>query len=301
MGEPFVLVFLPAFVKTVATAMILAAALAAARGASTVDAANRFAYGANVGWVDCRGDTTNGAVIGEYVCSGFLYAANVGWINLGSGTPINGIRYGNLAAADFGVNNDGAGNLSGFAWAANLGWISFESNGAPKVDLRTGKLSGFVYGANFGWISLSNAQAVVQTDWIALGSDADQNGLPDAWEKTWFGHVGVDPNADPDGDGLSNREEYWADTNPVDPEDNLRILAFSAGLGGAPFSLTWSSRPTRFYRLLQTEALWSPGSWSDVGMGLISPDLGGTTKRAFSDVWRAARFYRVEAVKPLSP
>jgi hypothetical protein len=44
--------------------------------------------------------TNNGAVIGDYVCSGYIYAANVGWINLGSGSPTNGIRYQNFSAAE---------------------------------------------------------------------------------------------------------------------------------------------------------------------------------------------------------
>src|SRR5690242_8041018 len=96
--------------------------------ATTIDAANKYAYGANIGWLDCRGDTNNGAVIGEYVCSGFIYFANVGWINLGSGSPTNGIYYQNLSANDFGVNQDGTGNLRGYAYGANIGWINFETN-----------------------------------------------------------------------------------------------------------------------------------------------------------------------------
>ena len=41
--------------------------------ASTIDAAGKYAYGANIGWVDLRGNATNGAVIGQYVCSGYIY------------------------------------------------------------------------------------------------------------------------------------------------------------------------------------------------------------------------------------
>src|SRR5688572_11626374 len=85
----------------------------AAHAAPTINATNKWSYGANIGWVDWRGDTNNGAVIGESVCAGYLYAANVGWIHLGSGAPTNGIQYQNLAAGDFGVNHDGLGNLRG--------------------------------------------------------------------------------------------------------------------------------------------------------------------------------------------
>jgi hypothetical protein len=50
----------------------------------------------------------------------------------------------------------------------------------------------------------------------AVHADADANGLPDAWEQRFFGRTGIDPNADEDGDGLSNRQEFEAGTNPND-------------------------------------------------------------------------------------
>ncbi len=45
--------------------------------------------------------------------------------------------------------------------------------------------------------------------------DRDGNGLPDLWEMTYFGHTGVDPKADADGDGLDNLHEYLAGTDPT--------------------------------------------------------------------------------------
>jgi len=59
------------------------------RAATTINVGNHYAYGANVGWIEGRGDVANGAVIGEFVCSACLYAANVGWISLGNGSPTN--------------------------------------------------------------------------------------------------------------------------------------------------------------------------------------------------------------------
>jgi hypothetical protein len=113
-----------------------------ASASTTIDTTHRYAYGANVGWMNWVGDTNHGAVIGEYVCSGNIYSANVGWINLGSGSPANGIHYQNLSANDYGVNQDAAGNLSGYAYGANIGWIKFEQTyGQPKIDLLTGHLS----------------------------------------------------------------------------------------------------------------------------------------------------------------
>jgi len=130
---------------------------------TTVNAVNNDAYGANFGWIDWRGDTANGTVVGLNVLSGYIYSANSGWINLGDGTPVNGQAYLNNSATDFGVNRDAAGNLRGYAYGANIGWISFGTNGAPKMDLITGNFSGYAYSANCGWISLSNASAYVQS------------------------------------------------------------------------------------------------------------------------------------------
>jgi len=36
----------------------------------------------------------------------------------------------------------------------------------------------------------------------------DGSGMADGWEVLYFGHTGIDPNADPDGDGLSNYQEF---------------------------------------------------------------------------------------------
>ena len=49
--------------------------------ATTINATNSFAFGTNIGLVNWRGDVTNGAIVGEYVCSGSIWSANVDWIN----------------------------------------------------------------------------------------------------------------------------------------------------------------------------------------------------------------------------
>ena len=74
------------------------------RAQSTIDPVDAFAWASNVGWTNWRPSLADGAVIGEYVCSGSVFCANIGWVNMGSGTPANGIRYGNAAAGDYGVN-----------------------------------------------------------------------------------------------------------------------------------------------------------------------------------------------------
>ena len=269
--------------------------------ATTIDPFNKYAYGANLGWMDWSGgsgQTATGVVIGAYVCSGYIYSANVGWINLGSGSPANGIQYQNNSATDFGVNQDGLGNLRGYAYGANIGWINFENTGAPTINMITGQMSGYVWSANCGWISLSNAVAYVQTDTISPGALAP-DGLPIAWLLTYFGTTNIDANADPTGKGMTIGQDYLAGTDPTNPNSVLRITAESFTSGGTSAELTWDSVLTRFYYIQKTPSLSSP-IWTDSGLGLITP-AGASTASSFIDTNMPVRFYRVQAVRPLTP
>ena len=127
----------------------------------------------------------------------------------------------------------------------------------------------------------------------------DANGLPIAWELTYFGHTNVDANADPDHDGMSNMQEYLAGTDPNNASSNLRITAGSFWPGGTNVTLTWNSVPTRFYYIQKTRSL-SPPVWADSGLGLTTPD-GSSAVRSFTDTNAPMRFYRVQAVRPLTP
>jgi len=286
--------------KTLLTATVLVNVLLAAPAATTINATNKNAYSANLGWLDWRGDTNKGAVIGEYGCSGFLYAANVGWIHLGSGDPADGLRYQNLSGSDFGVNQDGLGNLRGYAYGANIGWINFENTGAPRVDLKTGTLGGYIYSANCGWISVSNGLAQVQTDTIANGADTDGDGITDAWELSYTNTLSAfTVSSDTDGDGLSDQSEYFADTNPTNSADKLVITEYLTSPGGTLATLTWPSKLTRCYQIEKTLDFATP-LWLDSGLGLIAPD-DVTTTRMFPDTNAPARFYRLKALKPLAP
>ena len=288
--------------------LLLASALA--HGASTIDATNANAYGANVGWVNFQGDGPNGAVIGEFICSGSIYSANCGWISLGNGTPANGIRYQNSIATDFGVNTqDYVSNgvkfeakLRGYAYGANIGWVNFESNGDPRVDLSTGRLLGFAYSANVGWIELSGTGVTLATTTIASGIDTDEDGIPDAWERLYAGNLTtLGRSTDHDGDGILDAEEYAADTNPLDPSDRLRITLLVPPrqlVANGPFltDLGWTSKPSRTYSVETNPDLVS--LW-DTPVSDIIPSAGTATTLRFTDIQAGKRFYRVRVQLPL--
>jgi hypothetical protein len=289
-------------VKTFPALLVFLGALASGMAATTIDPVNKYAYGANLGWMDWSGgagETASGVTIGAYVCSGYIYSGNVGWINLGSGSPTNGIYYQNLSSNDFGVNQDGLGNLRGYAYGANIGWVNFESNGAPAIDMISGAMSGHVWSANCGWISLSNLYAYVQTDTILPGALAP-DGLPIAWLLTYFGTTNINADSDPTGKGMTVGQDYLAGTDPNEASSILEITGRTFSSGGTSVALTWDSVPTRYYYIQETLEL-NPTNWITNGVGLISPSAGSSTTSDFTDTDAANRFYRIQAVRPLTP
>ena len=109
--------------------------------------------------------------------AGYLWCENIGWVRLGAATspPGGATQWANTSQSNYGVNNDGNGNLSGYAWSENAGWINFSATGATganaaKINTTTRQFSGYAWSENAGWIKLSGtAQDLtsyyVQTTW----------------------------------------------------------------------------------------------------------------------------------------
>lgn len=258
-------------------------------------------WAGSFGWCNWCPSSENGVQVGQFVCAGYIYAPNLGWISLGNGSPSNGIQYGNQSGSDFGVNVDSNGNLRGLAYSANAGWISFEGTGAPKIDLTTGQLDGFAYGANVGWIGLGNGSAPLRVDSINSGTDSDHDGLPDAWEYSYApGDLGkFGKETDSDHDGQSDLQEYLAGTDPLDPNDSLRIIGFSFAPDQTSLAITWTSKLTRQYRVETSSSLGSTNDWIESDLGLVVPD-GNLTARVLPPAG-SHQMIRIRAFRPLIP
>jgi hypothetical protein len=126
-----------------------------------IDPHNKSAWGTNIGWVDFL--PTNGGIM-VYIdhLEGYAYAENVGWIRLGTHMVGGEHTYSNTSNMDYGVNNDGSGNLSGYAWSTNTGWINFNpTHGGVTVDMvPSGEFHGYVWSENVGWINFNNSIGV---------------------------------------------------------------------------------------------------------------------------------------------
>lgn len=94
---------------------------------------------------------------------------------------------------------------------------------------------------------------------IKLLPDADRDGLPDPWEKA-FGYptnLAQSGSADVDGDGLSDRDEFYAGTNPTNALSRLAIL--SAEQSAESVTLTFVASSNRTYTVEKQSGDWSEG------------------------------------------
>jgi hypothetical protein len=112
------------------------------------------------------------------------------------------------------------------------------------------------------------------TNWVAAvpdfggggGGDTDGDGLPDSWENQYPAILNpndpADAGLDPDGDGLSNLQEYQAGTNPTMASSNLRIISVE-NAGANTVRLTFFAVSNKTYAVEFKNALSDP-SWSQL-------------------------------------
>ncbi len=97
--------------------------------------------------------------------------------------------------------------------------------------------------------------------WCELGKDLDRDGFPDEWEDRYGdGSLFNSPTNDCDRDGVSDWDEYIADTNPTNSASRLRIHTI---LNASGCQVSFGCTNSRSYCLEVCTSL-STGAWFQV-------------------------------------
>jgi len=190
---------------------------------------------------------------------------------------------------------------AGCAWfaASESYWLNILSSAMPgsgsgTVAYSLGRNAGS--NARTGTLSIAGMTfTVIQT---GAPTDANHDGLPDAWQIYYFGSASTNTataDADSDRDGMSNLKEYLAGTVPTDSGSALKITDFHAVPAERSFQLAFSSLLQRYYQVQRTADLLNP-DWKGYtnavfGTGLALPQTGPL------DTPATQMFYRVLLVQ----
>jgi hypothetical protein len=123
------------------------------------------------------------------------------------------------------------------------------------------------------------------------GEDWNDDGLPDDWQAKYWGNASFmwpAPGADSDGDGVSNRQEYMAGTDPTDATNALRT-SFSVTSQGP--RLVWNTVPGQIYQVEQTSDF---STWVPFGGLRFAP---GTADSVSIPVGNSLGYYRVNRIR----
>jgi RHS repeat-associated protein len=104
------------------------------------------------------------------------------------------------------------GSLNGYYYSAE----DVYTDGTTTVDQ-----SSAVTLSTFNTVTLNPGFHVVLGGTLSINKeDTDADGLLDSWEMNYFGNLSQGAAGDPDGDGLTNLQEFQAGTNPNDSDSD---------------------------------------------------------------------------------
>jgi hypothetical protein len=113
--------------------------------------------------------------------------------------------------------------------------------------------------------NLAGSSSLSSNAVVTVQADTDGDGMPDEWE---LAH-NFDPNdptdalGDRDVDGVSNRDEYLAGTDPLDTETYLYIYSYTIAGSPPTVSLSFVAFAGKTYSVLRGDSLHH-GAWIPV-------------------------------------
>jgi hypothetical protein len=193
-----------------------------------------------------------------------------------NGLPVTGIAdwafsdCTNLTSITIPASNISIGNWA-FAGCINLTGVYFLGN-APSLGLNV--FSGDDYATVYR-VSEATDWPVVPATWgtrpTALWQpDSDTDGIPDAWEKQYFGSsTGANPDTVCSNGVNTLRHAYIAGLNPNDPQSAFltsilpgRILQWNA-VSGRVYSVYWTTNLLSGFQCLESNIPWTRGSFTN--------------------------------------
>jgi len=239
------------------------------------------------------------------------YPLRVGMLNI-SVVPLDGspaitvpvtFSSGALGAPTSGfTTSKGNGNYSAAWLNSAIAGISNSSAtiGTLNVTMPTNATSLSSYAIHFDHASgspngIASLTKKTLTGLITLSSRTNStfnDSIPDSWRLKWFGTVNnflSVSNADADGDGINNWQEYVAGTDPTDSKSHLTVGTDQSMAQSQQDSVIyWPSTAGKQYIIQRSSNLF-PGAWT-----AISTNIGtGGNMEVHDASGGGARFYRV--------
>jgi len=179
------------------------------------------------------------------------------------------------------------------------GWPMWADGHGPSLERREPT----AYGNDpANWISCVAGGSPGQTNSVDERTDADRDGMADAWERRFYTNSfdvsAFLPNTDgPDGDGIPNAREYILGYDPVlERNEDFRIAAAQQGTN---LQIRFATRAAegvgygdsqRIYTLERVTDLSSSGPWSPVDGATDIPGTGATVTNTLPTVDASAAY-----------
>jgi hypothetical protein len=131
-------------------------------------------------------------------------------------------------------------------------------------------------------------------EYISAVADSNTNGMPDLWEHMFSGNpFGMSPTADLDGDGVINRDEYLADTDPTNAASFLGMVTSPMMGSSIGLVVRWMSSTNRSYSIDRSVNLTANPAFTNIA-GSIHGQFGFTSHTDATATASGPYIYRVQ-------